>query len=69
MGLIHMRELNVLGACRSLNAYRPCLDLLAQGALNLEALVDVKAPLTGCEETMDALAQRRGDVFKAVFLP
>ena len=64
-----MRELNVLGACRSLNAYRPCLDLLAQGALNLETLVDVKSPLTGWRQTMEALAQRKGEVFKAVFLP
>jgi 2-desacetyl-2-hydroxyethyl bacteriochlorophyllide A dehydrogenase len=69
MGLIHMRELNVLGACRSLNAYRPCLDLLAQGKLNLETLVDVKAPLAGWRQAMDALAQRKEDVFKAVFLP
>ena len=69
MGLIHMRELNVLGACRSLNAYAPCLDLLARGALNLETLVDIKSPLAGCQQAMDALAQCKGDVFKAVFLP
>ena len=69
MGLIHMREVNVLGACRSLNAYAPCLDLLARGDLNLETLVDIRSPLAGCRQAMDALAQCKGDVFKAVFLP
>jgi len=69
MGLIHMRELNILGACRSLNAYAACLAMMAKGTLNTGALVDLRSPLTDCEKTLQHLAARKADIFKAVFIP
>ncbi|MEI7436343.1 MAG: alcohol dehydrogenase catalytic domain-containing protein [bacterium] len=69
MGLIHMRELNLLGACRSLNAYQACLNLLASGKISTETLVDIKAPLTAHRAVMERLATAKSEVFKAVFLP
>jgi len=69
MGIIHARELNVLGSCRSLNAYGPCLDLLGRGEVDTQALIDLKLPLEGYAEAIGALTQRKAEVFKAVFAP
>lgn len=69
MGLIHMRELSVLGSCRSLNAYRKCLDLMATGAIDAGALVDIQAPLEDHAGVFDRLVNDKKNTFKAVFLP
>ena len=69
MGLIHMRELNVLGSCRGGNGYGPCLELMAQGRLDTAALVDVQAPLEDCEQVVRRLKTDKANVFKAVFRP
>ncbi|MCD6364683.1 MAG: zinc-binding dehydrogenase [Planctomycetes bacterium] len=69
MGLIHMRELNVLGSCRSLSAYRKCLDLMATGAIDTGALVDIQAPLEDYVRVFDRLVSDKKNTFKAVFLP
>jgi len=69
LGAIHMRELNVLGSCRSLKAFEPCLDLLSRGLLDTAALVDLELPLVDHEQAARALEERKADVFKVVFLP
>jgi threonine dehydrogenase-like Zn-dependent dehydrogenase len=69
MGMIHIRELNLLGACRSGRGYGPCLEMLAKGTLDLKALVDVQVPLRDYPQAIEALSKRRGEVFKAVFRP
>ena len=69
MGLLHVRELNVLGACRSLDAFEPCLAMMADGRLDTAALVDVQVPLAEHGAALDALAGRKAEVFKAVLVP
>lgn len=69
MGLIHMRELNVLGSCRSQRGYQPCLDLMGEGKLDPAALIDVLVPLEDHQVAVDALIHRKAHVFKAVFQP
>jgi threonine dehydrogenase-like Zn-dependent dehydrogenase len=68
-GAIQARELNVLGSSRSLNAYRPCLDLMDRGKLDTAALIDVEVPLAEFPKAIQALATSKGEMFKAVLLP
>lgn len=69
MGLIHMRELNVLGSCRSQGAYGPCLQMMADGKVDPGLLVDLQAPLAECRQVVGRLKQDKGNIFKAVFRP
>jgi threonine dehydrogenase-like Zn-dependent dehydrogenase len=69
MGLIHMRELNIYGACRSLNAYKQCLDLLGRELISTDVLVDIRVPLADHPSAMSRLASAKAEVFKAIFLP
>ncbi len=69
MGRIHMNELNVLGACRSSAGYPNCLDLIARGAIDPQALIDIQAPLSDCLAVMDKLTSEKENIFKAVLLP
>ena len=68
-GLIHMKELNILGSCRSLKGYEPCLKLIAEGTLDTEALIDLRVPLEDYQGAFDALTRNKEDIFKAVLLP
>lgn len=69
LGQIHMNELNVLGACRSLDCYPECIDAAARGSLDLADLIDVRVPLEGVAEALEKLRAQKADHFKAVFLP
>ena len=69
MGLIHMKELSVLGACRSLNAFKPCLDLMKKKKINTALLADVIVPFEEYRTAMEMLKSHKERVFKAVFTP
>ena len=69
MGLIHMRELNLLGACRGLNGYRAGLQLMEQKKIDTGLLVDLRVSLADYRQAIDTLRERKSEVFKAVFLP
>ena len=69
MGLIQFAELNVLGACRSLDAYEACLEMMGAGRINTGLLVDMEVPLEEYARAFDALSSNKADVFKIVFRP
>ena len=69
MNRVQHRELNLLGSARSLNAYGPCLGLLSRGQVDTRALVDMEVPFEDHETAIEALNQRKANVFKVVFLP
>ncbi len=69
MGTIHARELELLGSCRSLKAFDPCLELMALGKVRADLLVDVEVPLGGFHEAFETMTKSKEDVFKAVLLP
>jgi threonine dehydrogenase-like Zn-dependent dehydrogenase len=69
MGLIHMKELNVYGACRSLNTFKPCLELMNKKKINTRLLADVIVPFGEYRTAMDTLKNQKERVFKAVFTP
>lgn len=68
MGQIHIKEINVLGACRSLNAFEPCLKLLQKCAIDTGLLIDVKIPLEDYASAVRALRNRKAEIFKAIFV-
>lgn len=69
MNLIHMNEINVVGSCRSRQAYRPVLEMIGAGKINTAAIIDLRSPLEGCLGVMQSLRQKKAEIFKAVFLP
>jgi len=69
MGLIHMRELNVIGSCRSQHAFEPCLDMMARGRIDTETLVDLAVPLCDYQQALARLREHKADTFKVVLIP
>ena len=69
LATISMKELNVLGACRSLNCFDKCLKLMSQGKLDMGELVDIKVGLDEVATAMEKLRKNKKNVFKAVLIP
>ncbi len=69
LGLIHMKELNVLGACRSSHCFEKCLELMDQGLLDPGELIDIEAPLQEVGMAMKLLVVDKKNRFKAVLIP
>ena len=69
LGLAHMKELNVLGACRSLGCFERCIELVQNKQLDLAALIDIKVPLEEVSAAMEKLTTDKRNTFKAVLLP
>jgi len=68
MGMIHMKELNVIGSCRS-NCYDKCLQLMSEGKIDTEALADKVVAIESYREAFDYLKKNKKDIFKAILLP
>lgn len=69
LGLLSMKELNVLGSCRSLNCFGQCVEWMRQGLLDVGDLVDIEVPLEKVHEAMELLRKDKKNRFKAVLLP
>jgi threonine dehydrogenase-like Zn-dependent dehydrogenase len=68
-GAISLKELNLVGSCRSQGCFQPCLTWLAEGKIPAEKLVDLQLPLAQFHDAVRQLKQRKKDIFKAVLLP
>ena len=66
MGAIHMKELNLVSSCRSQDAFPACIEAIATGALDTEALIGCALPLERFTEALAALSNDKGKIFKAV---
>jgi threonine dehydrogenase-like Zn-dependent dehydrogenase len=64
-----MKELNVLGSCRSLNCFDKCLELMGQGKLDMGKLIDIRVGLDDVAAAMEKLRKDKKNVFKAVLIP
>lgn len=69
MGLIHMKELQVHGSCRSRAGYGPCLALMAAGKLRTDLLVGLTVKLEQADQALEKLTKHKADTFKVVFTP
>ncbi len=68
-GTISMNELNIVGSCRSLGCFDPCLKWMAEGKIPAEKIVDLQVPLHQVNDAIRQLQERKKDIFKAVLLP
>lgn len=68
-GAVSMKELTLVGACRSWQCFEPSLAAMADGRLPLDDLVDLEAPLTDFADALRAVKQRKAEIFKAVLRP
>ncbi|HBO42540.1 MAG TPA: hypothetical protein DD670_01110, partial [Planctomycetaceae bacterium] len=68
-GTVSMKELNLVGACRSLDCFEPCLRWMAEGKLPVDSIVDLQLPLERIDDAIRQLTERKKDIFKAVLLP
>lgn len=63
------RELTLFGVCASQGEYLACLDLIAEGKVNADALISAVAPLSQGAEWFDRLYSRAGAMMKVILKP
>ncbi len=63
------RELSVYGSCASAGEYPACLDLLADGAVNVEPLISEMVPLSGGAEAFERLRRGEPGLIKVMLVP
>ena len=63
------RELSVLGSCASSGEIPECIDLLARGAVNVDPLISLKAPLDRGPELFERLYSGDKNLMKVIIQP
>jgi L-iditol 2-dehydrogenase len=63
------RQLSLYGSCASSGEYPACLDLMARGAINAEALISATPPLAEGAIWFKRLYDREPGLMKVVLLP
>ncbi len=62
-------EINVQGSCASRGDYPACLDMIARGAINVDALISATAPLSDGAQWFERLYQKEKGLIKVVLTP
>lgn len=63
------REITLYGSCASQGEYAACLDLIARGKVNVEALISAKAPLSAGAAWFKRLYEREPGLMKVLLEP
>ncbi len=63
------RELDIRGSCASCGEYPACLDLIARGAVDVDALISKVAPLTEGAEWFERLHRAEKGLMKVILVP
>jgi len=63
------RELTLYGSCASAGEYPACLDMIASGAVNVDALISAVAPLSDGAAWFDRLYAREPGLMKVILTP
>jgi L-iditol 2-dehydrogenase len=63
------RELTLYGSCASSGEYPACLDLIARGAINVDALVSAVVPLADGASWFERLYRGEPDLMKVILTP
>ena len=63
------RQLSLYGSCASSGEYPACLDLMARGAINVEALISATPPLAEGAIWFKRLYDREPGLLKVILLP
>lgn len=67
--MVVTRELTVLGSCASQGDYPACLDLIAQGKVDVEALLSAEAPLSDGPVWFERLHRGGEGLMKVILKP
>ncbi|CAB1064191.1 2,3-butanediol dehydrogenase, R-alcohol forming, (R)- and (S)-acetoin-specific (EC [Olavius sp. associated proteobacterium Delta 1] len=62
-------EINVRGSCASRGDYPACLDMIARGAINVDALISATAPLSEGAQWFERLYQKEKGLIKVILTP
>ena len=63
------RELTLYGSCASSGEYAACLDMIARGAINVDALISTIAPLSQGAEWFERLYASEEGLMKVILEP
>jgi L-iditol 2-dehydrogenase len=63
------RQLSLLGSCASCGEYPACLDLIARGAVNVNALISATPPLAEGAEWFRRLYKKEPGLMKVILRP
>jgi len=63
------RQLRVQGSCSSCGEYPACLDMIARGTVNVDALISSVAPLAEGAEWFDRLYNQEQGLMKVILTP
>jgi L-iditol 2-dehydrogenase len=63
------RQLTLYGSCASSGEYPACLDLMARGVINTEALISATPPLAEGGSWFKRLYEREPGLLKVILLP
>lgn len=63
------REITLLGSCASCGEYPACLDLIASGRVNVDALISAVAPLSDGEAWFQRLYRKEPGLMKVILQP
>ena len=63
------RQITAYGSCASCGEYPACLDMIARGAVNVDALISAKAPLAEGAEWFKRLYDRQPGLMKVILIP
>jgi L-iditol 2-dehydrogenase len=67
--MVVTRQLSLYGSCASSGEYPACLDLMARGAINAEALISATPPLAEGAIWFKRLYDREPGLLKVILLP
>jgi len=67
--MIVTREITVNGSCASCGEYPSCLDMIARGKINVDALLSTVAPLNEGAHWFDRLYKKDKGLLKVVLVP
>lgn len=63
------RQLNLIGSCASCGEYPACLDLIAKGVLDVDALISAVAPLEEGAAWFERLYKKEPGLMKVILRP
>jgi L-iditol 2-dehydrogenase len=63
------RQMRIMGSCASAGEYPVCIDLVARGAIRVDRLISVTAPLDEGQAWFDRLFNREPNLMKVILQP
>ena len=63
------REISIYGSCASCGEYPECLDMIANEAVNVNALISAIAPLSEGAKWFKRLYNKKSDLLKVILVP